>query len=131
MSLTWDVSRCEDYRSLTTDAEAPITEALIFATMAIGMGELTETNFDKFATRLNVWAEVAGPLVTEATDDGLRPVPITVADLRRRIGLRTNVSTMTDARFKANIFRLLMDKARSTVERQKRAAERDAEAASH
>lgn len=76
MSLTWQVTDCVDWQELVTDAHTGMTTNIVFATMAIGIGHITEKNWQEFAARLRM-----SPI------DGIAD-----ADVKHYIGLRTNVS---------------------------------------
>ena len=64
-----------------------ISKALIFATMYIGIDQITEGNAWRFWVRLNAWERCVGHLVV--TGEGT-PYSITIEDVRNHIGLRTN-----------------------------------------
>ena len=98
MSLDWDVSKVADDVRLTQDPETgdavmnPVTNAIIWATIAVGIGEITEKNAREFYTRLHAWELSLGAYLTMADDDGKRrDYLITPEDIRAHIGLRTNV----------------------------------------
>lgn len=122
MPLTWDATTCAD-QSMLDESEWAVTEALIFATMYVGLGEITDKTAEKFTQRLNVWSKVFGPAVTIATASGVEPLKITLADVQRRIGLRTNASRLTDQQFRGRMITALMRDAAEDIARQKRAAE--------
>ena len=48
MALNWNIEDCKNHKELTTDKEWPITNALIWATMAIGVNEITSKNVKKY-----------------------------------------------------------------------------------
>lgn len=108
MALTWDVTRCEPSERLAylgeNDPEtrqynghdswpvewkqaAAMTQACVFATMAIGIGSWTEETIDEVAWRLEFYQKVNGPLL--ANEDG--PYPVPEEHVRALVGLRTNV----------------------------------------
>lgn len=100
MGLSWDATAVKGYDTLTED-EAVTRDALTFACMAIGIGEITESNVEEFYARINLWEKVNG---NYRYIDG-KSVPFSRADVRRFIGLRTNVfPKMTDAKFARHIF---------------------------
>jgi hypothetical protein len=77
MALTWDITNCKDSEELLTEEQWDTTQAMIFATMGVGIGKITEDNWPEFYARLLV-AEYYG------TD-------FTPALVRRYVGLHTNV----------------------------------------
>jgi hypothetical protein len=113
MSLNFDVSTMKNYNVLTTliepcasqNSEAhrkwhPVTEALTFLTMGIGMNTITKDNWKDFYNRVNFWERTVGPQLWRG--DIPRDDPrnrITPLEVYMHIGLRTNASSKTDAQF--------------------------------
>jgi hypothetical protein len=89
MSLRFDFSQIANHEELRNDEGevVPATRDLIFSTMAIGLGKLTEKNFDKFYARLEMWTA----MFMNGED---APHPSVV---RRHIGLTTNVVDESDS----------------------------------
>ena len=87
MALHTNISNCVNYEELNTDANYPTTERIYFVTMVTDLGEITATNYGEFYARVKVYAHITG-------DDS-----ITLEDVKRRIGLSTNVSNTTSAQF--------------------------------
>jgi hypothetical protein len=83
MSLNYDLTRVQN-RDKDTDKGWNITQSIIFATMSVGIGEITEENVHEFWMRYSIFA--ANPYFT-------------VEDVRNHIGLKTNVSTITRHKF--------------------------------
>jgi len=81
---------------------ASTTEALIWLTMAVGMGTITAKNWRQFYTRVAFVERVFGAR-RRSVEDG--PVFIAPKDVQAHIGLTTNVSRMTDAQFTKHIFK--------------------------
>jgi len=76
-------------RYMTSEAQG-----IIFATMAIGMGEITAKNYGQFYYRYRVLSDSIEPL------DGGRECWLKLDMVRQMIGLSTNVFPMeTDAKF--------------------------------
>lgn len=128
MALHWDVTKCKNPKSLTAEGEWPITNALIWATMSVGIRDITEETIPEFYARLSVWESIVGAMLYEtdtetgkATERG-----VTVEDLRKRIGLHTNASSMTRAEWRKNLAAYFDRKAdehkRSAVNEMKEAA---------
>lgn len=104
MSLNFDLRAIpEEVRTIIAEADspnsgikkgdkimAPITNAIIWGCLATGIGEITEKNAVEFWSRLNLWDKINGARV-------VGPAPehadyyITLEDVRKHIGLRTNV----------------------------------------
>jgi hypothetical protein len=81
-----------------------VTHAIIFATMAVDLGDLTETTLPEFWSRLKTYEQVRGTLLQSQSG----PVPITLNDLRAHIGLHTNVFRVTTTKW---VKRIITDNA--------------------
>lgn len=79
------------------------TEQLIWLTMAVGIGRITKQNWQKFFHRAYAWQRVRE-----------HDLVVTAQDVYDHIGLRTNASSLTDARFRT----LLMKAVEPAVQRQ-------------
>lgn len=106
MSLNWDAKKCD--QTVLDEKNWPITEILIFATMAIDMGEFTEANIEKVLDRLAAYQKLNGGLVVENVDGKWVTRNVTEDEVRLRIGLKTNVTTVSDAKFRNRMARELM-----------------------
>ena len=56
MSLNWDATKAEHWEDLDWDKK----ESLIFATMAVDMGEITEKNYEEFFKRYVMFCDATG-----------------------------------------------------------------------
>ncbi len=89
----------------TNDKEwNPVTNALIWATMYVGLGAITEKNVDTFVKRL-LAVQAAGALLR----GGEKEVYVTERDVRNHIGMRTNVTDEKAATFNAKLVRICID----------------------
>lgn len=95
MPLNWNIEKCKDYKELTEADEWPVTESLVFATMPVGIHTITEKNYEEFWARLNLNEKLSGTYLNRAG----KPSPITLEQVKRRIGLTTNASTLTRQQF--------------------------------
>jgi hypothetical protein len=127
MSLNWNIGKVKDYKTNCFDRipregnEARLNEGgfmgpfwyeskddatmlermtvttntLIFATMSVGLGEITEKNAEEFHRRLS-WLEREGAY--RLNGDG-EPVPFSLDEVRANIGMTTNVSNETKAKW--------------------------------
>ena len=90
MSLDYDISKC------TYDTESPLQRAncerLIWETMAVDLGEISEKNLDEWVFRMAVMQTLRNRI-----NDSFGPV--TKDFLRPYIGLFTNVADTTRAKF--------------------------------
>ena len=123
MSLNWDLTKIDGYETLcwmpdpssdTADPNGdgkvmnPVTHALIWSTISVGIGEITEANAQEFFTRLSMYERVYGPMLTvyNAETDQHEPQFLTPGDVRAHIGLHTNVfPKVTDAAWLKNLMR--------------------------
>ena len=106
MSLNWDLTKIADYRTVCiSDYGTPeaklrgITEGMIWSTVAVGMGNITEKNAAEFYARIALHEQVHGAIMSEMVDGVVTPRPITAADVEAHIGLWTNVTTETTAKW--------------------------------
>jgi hypothetical protein len=86
MALTYDMSKIVNKDLLKWNA----IRNCIFATMAVGINEITKDNCDEFAVRL-----------TMLRPTGISSEWITKQDVIDCIGLKTNATTLTKRRFKS------------------------------
>lgn len=97
MSLNWEITNCKDWEKISMKEEngrdASITNALIWATMSIGLPGITEKNVSEFYWRAKVLEREDGAFVRHFDGKEAHDVLLTRADIDRRIGLATNVST--------------------------------------
>lgn len=120
MALHWDISNVKDYNLLHNtapegcdlphpkgsiedfvgDVEWDITNTLIWATISVDMGKITEKNYEEFYRRLRMVGIVYGS-----------PYQITLSDVKRRIGLSTNVITTTATQFNNKMKKRMVDDA--------------------
>jgi hypothetical protein len=99
MSLDYDLTRVENRHENFPRREDGgmnnVTETLIFATMTVGMGEITEETAPEFYARLSMYEHLFRPFLMKVDDDGtIVPRFITLDEVKGHIGLRTNVFPM-------------------------------------
>src|SRR5581483_2508285 len=97
MSLTWNIEKVKDYDTVCwIEGELnPITNTLIWATMSVKLGEITEKNAAEFYARLAITEKITGPSVVK---DG-EPYYITPEDVEAHIGLYCNVINESRTKF--------------------------------
>ncbi len=86
----------------------PLTEGLIWATIAVELGEITEKNVDEWLFRL---------ACLEVVDASPFRVPPSREDVLSHVGLRTNVINRSRAYFLKKISIIVADRASSAVRR--------------
>jgi hypothetical protein len=131
MSLNWDLKGIENYEELcwvpltaydhTTgeyDADAkkklnPVTNALIWATMSIGMGDITKKNWEKFADRI---ALLQGAKASGLLTFGLGEYYVSREEVKQHMGLSTNVfPETTDSAFMKVLYGVARDNERRNL----------------
>lgn len=135
MSLNWDVTKCTDLIAIgvgtneQTDAMTPeervrysqewaITEHMIFSTMVTGLFKehaITEQNHVKLFERLSAFEHVLNSPLRWHKDGTTIERWLAVDDVRKRIGLQTNVSPVSDAVFERKLGRMALDAAHRRV----------------
>ena len=114
MSLNWnvaDVAKSETicFYEFERDGEqcrrlTQSTENLIFLTMVVGMGSITEGNYKEFYKRVALFERLRSPVRVKLNDGGKYvDDPYTLEDIRQHIGLRTNVSEEKPAAWRKRI----------------------------
>jgi len=104
MSLDYNMSAVENYDELKTDDEMAKTSAMIWDTLATDIGHIKD-----YDTAVNFYARAImfGGACLIST-----PLVYTLSDVVRRIGLRTNVSTTSDAAFHGKLRRTVKNQIR-------------------
>lgn len=70
----------------------PVTHALVFHTIAIGIGKITGKNAAQVYARIIAWEAMIGTSLTTISEEGkIERIPITLQDVLDHIGLTTNV----------------------------------------
>ena len=100
MSLNWNVSKIANHKELCYAGERlnPITEALIWHCLALGLKGIDAKNVEEFFLRAEFHAKVFGaPLRWLAHERGQKDIErnFTLADIKAHIGLATNVTNET------------------------------------
>lgn len=108
MSLNWDATKVKGWDEVDPNKQ----ESLIFATMFVDMGEITEQNHEEFYQRY----------VQFNMARGSSDLYLTLEDVKGAIGLSTNVFTTTPAAWRKRLIRLIEDRSRETLYRVKRDA---------
>jgi hypothetical protein len=107
MALHWNLKRCD--QSACWDSEgnmSGIAHGLIWATLAIGLNEITEANVSEWCWRLNFEVRMHGEraiLTKTNPSDGTSGGQFDEMDLRPFIGLNTNASKRTRKQYLASV----------------------------
>lgn len=94
MSLDYELSGIDNWRETClddTDSIRPVTEVLIFGTLSVGLGKITESNVAEWVARFAIIEAIDGPSLI--TPDG--PKSVDEDHIAAHIGLKTNVPDMT------------------------------------
>ena len=94
MALNFNLAKLRDREF--ANAEPTVTDAIIWSTMAVGLGKITEENVPEFLARLHFVEALNGPFLRNGD---LTPYPITLDILLKFVGLTTNVSNETQLTF--------------------------------
>jgi hypothetical protein len=129
MSLDWSVRNVKDFETVcqeVADYDAPnrgikvgdriwkpITQGLVWATMAVGFSSITEANAAEFYGRLRLWELVSGSFVTTVEGDVL----ITLEDVRAHIGLYSNASKVSPTEFLTRLVKNAVEQAEARERR--------------
>lgn len=110
MSLNWNLSKIANHETLAWDEAGtlkPRTEALIWSTMAIDMGEITAKNVNEFWRRLDLYQHEVGALLGNANGD----IFFTRDDVVAHIGLKTNVTEKSASVWNRRLSQIMLDRA--------------------
>jgi len=110
MPLNWSVANVKDWQTVCCEVREDgesywrsNTESLIFALMGIGIGQITEKNYEKVAERL--YTERVIGTTNFSTDVNLYAV------VKAHIGMHTNIAPITDAKYKGVVYREIKSRA--------------------
>tara|TARA_R110002020_G_scaffold48642_3_gene138493 strand:- start:1399 stop:1809 length:411 start_codon:yes stop_codon:yes gene_type:complete len=125
MSLDYETKNIKNYKDLwvpSTEGRVKLnqlTEVLIFSTMTIGMGSITEDNWKEFYSRCVILE--TGCYKNQIPVDTLEPVwkweIVSPEDIYRHIGLVTNAPKMTKAQFAKHAYECRRDELYYKAER--------------
>ena len=110
MALHWNIEKCPLSKEERTE-RWQVIESMIWLTMVIDIGEITQDNLDTVEFRLRLYSRV-----TRDNYDSL------IAFLPKLIGLSTNVHTTTDKQFEKRILEILTRDIRYEMKRSKHLA---------
>jgi hypothetical protein len=105
MALHWSIERVKDWQQLAEDDEQrKITEAVVWAALVYDLSGVTEKNVDEWRFRQEFARHIDDfyPITRPRSQDHKRNL-FTRAELERRIGLSTNVTTTSRAAFQKKL----------------------------
>jgi hypothetical protein len=95
MALNWDTRDIKNHKEVCWVGEGedrrlnPVTDALIWYTLALDIGDLSEANLNEFVFRMRTYDRLFRPLLSDANGDDRK---LTYAEVKAHVGLSTNVS---------------------------------------
>ena len=90
----------------------PVGDALVWLSMLIGYTRITESNYKKIAKRIYAYETAFGTYLKGGERWDKTPTRITAADVQLYIGLSTNASEMSDAKYERWLGSVLMRESR-------------------
>jgi hypothetical protein len=105
MSLNFELGDIKNWKTVTAhpdnaDKMNPVTNQLIWLTLTLAVGTITEKSIDEFWWRMRFIQRLDGPNLSYIDEKNEQiDIYITKQDLRDHLGLRTNVTTMTRAKW--------------------------------
>ena len=106
MSLDYELGQIANYKEVCYTGEpgqrkmSAVTHALIFVTMSVDIGHITEKNYLEFYTRTKFVFRLFGSTLYEADEHGgYKERDFTLEEIRAHIGLGTNVHEKSRAHF--------------------------------
>ena len=101
MALHWDLSKVSRWKQkMGSPNNRVFFNALLHSFLIIGVREVSESNINEIWERLQRYENIFGPMLETVKG---KPVKITKSDLRKWIGLTTNVSPLIDSEFDKHI----------------------------
>lgn len=123
--LHWSIEDVENYEELIGEEhldEQAITQAIVLLTMSIPYSKITQDNYLDVATAIMLEEKINGARLKEPIGENYwQERPITLADVRRRIGLWTNASSkhLNRQKFLHNLYKAQRDELALRDKREK------------
>lgn len=99
--IQWSIEEVDDHDELLTAGEQLVTEALMWHSLATGLGKNWSLDADfapEFFARVKLLEQLNGPMLASDTAQH----PIEWGEVSRRIGMRVNVAPISRAAFVKN-----------------------------
>jgi hypothetical protein len=122
MSLNWNLTKVKDLDAIRDNAEWDgIINSVIWGTMIVDMGEITEKNWEEFAARIYLHQKWFGAMLVQTDKETGKREDFFVSPvhIKRLIGLSTNVSTKTYSKWLYRMGKLQMEEAIREVRKYK------------
>lgn len=111
MSLNFDTRSCNPSLPID-DADGVLKYVLQMGSMSTGIPEITLKNYKEVYTRIHALEVMEGRWMIDNTGKVAKPVYITLANVKRWVGMKTNVSSMTRTQFMKRLSRGMDDSIR-------------------
>lgn len=141
MALVWDVGNVHNWEEVclieaTEDRPGdgvkkgekiwhPVTNAIVWASISVELGGITETNAEQWYARLHIIERLFGPMLIRGSSHVGAP-EITADEVRAHIGLTVNVSPKSDAKWRNHQITYAINDNVGVYRRAKLAAEKEA-----
>lgn len=109
MALSWNLEGCTHWQELKSDNNWAKTENLIWLMMGIGINEVTKENWLDVYARIAVLESIDGAYLSVHNGNNMEPAYYEPKDIVRRIGLATNVSNESFAKWSKRIMSIKMN----------------------
>jgi hypothetical protein len=113
MALNFSFDKIANYQTTCWIGEGderrmnPVTEALIFGTMSVGLGAITDKNVDEFAARFRIIEKIHGAMLYKPDPDNEGQIVdwyLSDEDFIAHIGLSCNVTDESRSKWAQRIF---------------------------
>lgn len=98
MSLRWEFTDKEAFAKLTEE-DRKLNDYFVWASLFLDMTSITEKNAPEWVWRWAFGSRLNGPYYTREVDGKQVPYVPTVEEVKKRVGLRTNVTQRTRKQF--------------------------------
>lgn len=132
MALSWDLTEINDSKTVCflpdkIDSDGtihpdrvkmnPITEVLIWSTISVGISKITEKNYSDYYRRLRA-LEQAGICFLQGKDEDGKDISRNpdLNEVYLHMGLSTNATKITNAKFMRNLGETIYDRIKYQVE---------------
>ena len=106
MALGWNVKSVKNMEEVCFNGPngcmGSVTNDLIWTTMTVGIGEITEDNAVEFFLRMLLIRDIYSSTKSEGYDG------VTLSDVKAHIGLKTNVKTLTRKAWTASLAKTVL-----------------------
>lgn len=116
MSLDWNRTKVKDWeKKVKTKDGRIVCDALIWCTIICGFHSITEQNWKEVYLRIHAYEKVAGPFIQKRMNKKTVGRWITPEDVYNWIGLSTNASSLSLAKFKQRVWKRAIEYVDSNI----------------